>query len=109
MELLANIVDIIKTKELQVSLVKVKAHADDQWNNKVDLLAKKGLTLNRVIEPTEIRSQTFSFKLLWNNIKVEANPRSFIKLLQQLEIGAKWCSSKAILKIKEKDSANIFE
>jgi ribonuclease HI len=36
-----KIKDLVKTKNIQIDLVKVKSHSKDKWNDRADSLAKK--------------------------------------------------------------------
>ncbi|RIB10366.1 ribonuclease H-like domain-containing protein [Gigaspora rosea] len=68
-----SILGLIKTKEIQLSLIKVKGHSGVIWNEVADQLAKKGLEwrLTEAITKEEPQDKDMKFKwsLLWNRIK----------------------------------------
>ena len=51
--LIIDIENTIKTKKIELELVKVKGHSNNRWNNRADILAKEGASLqdlDKIIE-----------------------------------------------------------
>jgi len=46
---ITKIRELIRTKNIQIELVKVKSHSKNRWNDKADSLAKKGATSKEII------------------------------------------------------------
>ena len=52
--LIRQIQECCKAKNIEFSLTKVKEHSNNIWNNKVNILAKKELYLDKCIEAEDI-------------------------------------------------------
>ena len=74
----------VKEKELNVELIKVKAHSKDFWNEKADKLAKEAsLTSNISWSPSDAHKIQTVPK--WNNdITIDIAPRNFIKEINKI-------------------------
>jgi ribonuclease HI len=71
--LVVNIEDTIRAKELDLELVKIKGHSDNRWNSRADSIAKKRANIqdrNEIIEEPVLRSNV---TLFWKD-KVVKNP-----------------------------------
>src|SRR6185436_550932 len=60
---ITKIIDLIKTKKIQVELVKVKSHSKDKWNDKADSLAKKGAESKKIIQADKISCKEIEYCL----------------------------------------------
>jgi ribonuclease HI len=58
-----KIVDIVKTKNIQIEWVKVKSHSKNRWNDKADSLAKKGTLSKKIIFPEEVSHEEIEYCL----------------------------------------------
>ena len=64
---------------IDLELIKVKAHSDNWGNNEADRVANKGLYDDYWI--TNDHLATSKYNIVWYNIKVEMGARKFTKLL----------------------------
>jgi ribonuclease HI len=64
---ITKIKNLIKTKNIQIELVKVKSHSKDKWNNKADNLAKKGTMSKRIIQIEKVSCKEIEYCLEWEN------------------------------------------
>jgi ribonuclease HI len=76
------IFQIIYTLDLKVSMVKVKAHSGDFYNEKVDQLAKTSLDSSALHLNINNQSHT---TLYYNNLAIASPIRQFIKNINQTE------------------------
>jgi len=98
--LVINIEDTIRTKKIEVELIKVKGHSDNKWNNRADSLAKEGANLqdnNRIIKEPIARSNV---SLCWENTVIENPTRDFVKEVFNIKNNVNWSCSAAIKKLE---------
>ena len=60
---ITNIVNLVKSKNNKLEIVKVKSHSEDKWNDKADFLAKKGATCRNIIYAENIRCDGTEYRL----------------------------------------------
>ena len=58
-----NIVDLVKSKNNRIKLIKVKSHSDDKWNDRADTLAKKGVAQKMAISIEKIKCNRIEYHL----------------------------------------------
>ena len=85
----SNIIEIIKKKELNVKLKKVKAHSGEENNERADQLAKKANEME-AIEWCFQRCKQVQTAMTWKNIIVEEAPREFLKRISKIKHNYKW-------------------
>jgi hypothetical protein len=98
--LVVNIEDTIRAKELDLELVKVKGHSDNRWNSRADSIAKKGANIqdrNEIIEEPVLRS---NITLFWEDKVVENLTRDFVKEVLNIRNNADWSCSSAVKKLE---------
>ena len=98
--LIIDIEDTIKTKKIEIELVKVKGHSNNRQNNRADSLAKEGANLqdiDRIVEESVTRSRV---SLCWENIVIENPIRNFVKEVFSIKNNADWSCSTAIKKLE---------
>jgi ribonuclease HI len=83
------IIDMSKKKNLELTLVKVKAHSNDFNNDKADQLAKEA-SLLPVIEWMSAGTYKIQTVLKWREIIVDIAPRNFIKEINKINILKEW-------------------
>ena len=88
--LVATIVEVIKTKELNVFFTKIKGHSGDIFNDLADLKAKEGAKSTEHFIPRTICTKKHKYKYIWEGELVEKPICSFIKLLGKVLIKAEW-------------------
>jgi ribonuclease HI len=108
-ELLKRICDTIQTKEIVLKLNKVKAHAENYWNNRADLLAKAGVYAEKVLNWNNVIDSEIPFKAFWKNFQIETDLKSFLRLLVDLEVGAEWSISKEIEALEENEEFTQYD
>ena len=64
---IAKIIDLIKTKKIQIELVKVKSHSKDKWNDKADSLTKKEAASKKIIQVDKVSCKEIEYCLEWKN------------------------------------------
>jgi len=62
-----KIIDIIRSKNIQIEWVKVKSHSRNRWNDKADSLAKKGTLSRKIIFLEEVSHEEIEYCLEWEN------------------------------------------
>jgi ribonuclease HI len=55
--------ELIRTKNIQRKLVKVKSYSKDRWNDKADSLAKKGATSKKIIQVGKVNYEEIEYCL----------------------------------------------
>src|ERR1043165_619794 len=85
-----NIANIVKSKNNKLEIVKVKSHSEDKWNDKADVLAKKGATCRNIIYAEKIRCDGIEYRLEWENKKIDIPTRLLCKIITNAKIGASW-------------------
>src|SRR6185436_6479318 len=103
-----KIVDLIKTKNIQIELVKVKSHSKDKWNDKADSLAKKGTTSRKIIYVEEVSCKEIEYCLEWENRQTDIPARLLCKLITNARIGAEWKETKAIKNLEPRTEDTIY-
>src|SRR5437016_2875023 len=83
----AKLRHLIKDNNIILTLIKVKAHSDDDLNNRADVLAKRGALLSLPPIPQDTYSSFIPFKITWNNtLPIDTNLRHFIKDVQHARL-----------------------
>ncbi|CAG8805536.1 7685_t:CDS:1, partial [Gigaspora rosea] len=100
---------LIKTKEIQLSLIKVKEHSGVVWNKVADQLAKKGSEITDRQRCVIALPPVQSVELYWKNKKVEQPVCEFMKVLMNLKIGLEWRLKEAITKEEPQDRDMKFK
>src|SRR6266498_38289 len=72
---------LVSSKNLTVTLCKVKGHSGDVLNDRSDQLAKMGATSTNIFEPKFDNSPYLSFPLFYNSLPIDNNIRTFSKSL----------------------------
>jgi hypothetical protein len=103
-----KIVDLIKTKNIQIELVKVKSHSKDKWNDKADSLAKKGTTSRKIIYVEEVSCKEIEYCLEWENRRTDIPARLLCKLITNARIGAEWKETRAIKNLEPRTEDTIY-
>src|ERR1043165_9748813 len=85
-----NIANLVKSKNNKLEIVKVKSHSEDKWNDKADVLAKKGATCRNIIYAEKIRCDGIEYRLEWENKKIDIPTRLLCKIITNAKIGASW-------------------
>ena len=83
-----KIIDLIKTKSIQIELVKVKSHSKNRWNDKADSLAKKGAASTKLIQAEEVSCKEIEYCLEWENKRTDIPARLLCKLVTNASLGA---------------------
>jgi len=92
--LVTKIKDMCKSKNIKLSLVKVKAHSGILWNERADKLAKEGAWQSEITDLKLEKNLRFPYALFWKETVVEMPTRKFVKTLMNMMNGAEWhCSS----------------
>src|SRR3954453_12121332 len=99
--LLYCIVDLIRVKNLEFNICKVKEHSGCQWNNAADLMAKyeresASMDATRIIDFRILCNVNVSlfFVPLWNNIELDRNIRKFCKMVSDTSKEVYWSYNK---------------
>ena len=58
-----KIKDLIKMKNIQLKLVKVKSYSKDKWNDKADSLAKKETMIKEIIQVDKVSCKEIEYCL----------------------------------------------
>ena len=74
----ATMLSIIDINQLDINLIKVKAHDTNPYNNEVDRLARESHTSDYIVEIIDRFNPCLSYTPLWNGIKIEKHLRHFI-------------------------------
>jgi ribonuclease HI len=94
--LVMKIKDMCKSKNIELVLVKVKAHSGVVWHERADKLAKEGALLGECSDLKLERNCRFPYMLYWKDSVVEVPTRKFMKTLTNMMNGAEWrCSNAA--------------
>jgi ribonuclease HI len=94
--ILYTIKEIIKDKELDFQLIKVKGHSGNKWNDAADLIAKQAhenslLNIDRCLDLDNIlKLNDILFYISWNNFTVDRNIRNFNNLVFRYLLDASW-------------------
>jgi ribonuclease HI len=88
--ILSAIKEAVASKEIQLCLIKVKAHSGLIWNDRADRLAKEGLDSDLISESKEITSRGRVYKPLWQNTSIEVPLRDFIKKVTNTIYKVEW-------------------
>jgi ribonuclease HI/endonuclease/exonuclease/phosphatase family metal-dependent hydrolase len=89
------IIKLIKERNILLKLVKVKAHANDPWNNKADLLAKEASSAPR-IKWSSAKAYRIQTVPKWKEIPIDIAPRDFIKEINKVRQLKDWTSQNRI-------------
>jgi ribonuclease HI len=98
--LLKAIQEIIKDKELDFHLVKVKGHSNEVWNDAADLIAKRAqetsrLNIDKCIDlDSFLKYNNILFYPMWNYFIINRNIRNFNSLVYRYLLNSSWsCNS----------------
>src|SRR6266487_2956155 len=69
---------ILHYNQLDLTLVKVKAHANHPYNNRADQVARDAHTSDYITEFVDNNNFCLNYIPLWNGIRIEKNPRQFL-------------------------------
>ncbi|RIB19704.1 hypothetical protein C2G38_2245007 [Gigaspora rosea] len=97
---LNQIADLIKAKEINLELKKIKGHSNNKWNDKADVLAKKATILVQLTDINADINTRISFPLYWNEYKVEKATRPFLKKIFETWNGTNWRLTESILALE---------
>jgi hypothetical protein len=75
---------VIEMLDLKVTLNKVKAHSNHQWNDRADEEANKGRDGNLMLIKNNYSN--YKYQLQFYNINIDTNPRDFIKKMDNILI-----------------------
>jgi len=106
---ITKIIDLIKTKKIQIELVKVKSHSKDKWNDKADSLAKKGAASKKIIQADKVSCKEIEYCLEWENRRTDIPARLLCKLVTNARLGAEWKETKAIRDLEPKTEVMIHD
>ena len=104
-----KIKDLIKTKNIQIELVKVKSHSKDRWNDKADNLAKKGTMSKRIIQVEKVSCKEIEYCLEWENRRTDIPARLLCKLVTNARIGAEWKETRAVKELEPEAEVTIYD
>ena len=82
--LMANICELIRKKDINIELIKVKAHTGIRENKIADRLAKREISRNiDNLEVNELEANTNYIRAtpIWRNHSIEMKIRKFIKII----------------------------
>jgi ribonuclease HI len=85
-----NIVGLIKSKNIKIEIIKVKSHSENKWNDRADLLAKKGAKCRNEIYADKVKCDGIEYHLEWENKKIDIPARLLCKIIANAKIGANW-------------------
>jgi hypothetical protein len=104
-----KIIDLIRTKKIQIELVKVKSHSRNKWNDKADSLAKKGTISKKVVQIEKVSCKEIEYCLEWENRRTDIPARLLCKLVTNARLGAEWKETNAIRKLEPKADITIYD
>jgi viroplasmin and RNaseH domain-containing protein len=85
-----NITELVKKKNANIELIKVKSHSEDRWNDRADFLAKKGANCKEVIQTKKLRCEEIEYQLEWEKKRIDISARLLCKIIANARIGANW-------------------
>jgi ribonuclease HI/ribosomal protein S20 len=88
--ILTAIKEGIQTKEIDLTLNKIKAHSGIVLNDRADKLAKEGAEMALTSDIMDISTKDFVFKPRWQNSYIESPIRSFIKRITNTIFKIEW-------------------
>jgi ribonuclease HI len=91
-----RIKDLIKIKNLQISLSKVKAHSGDHYNEIADQLAKQACN-EPVLQWYPLQSPVAPTIVKWHDHDIEISVRDFIKTINSKENAIRWTTQNRTL------------
>ena len=103
-----KIIDVIKTKSIQIELVKVESHSRNKWNDKADSLAKKGAIDRETIQVEKVSCKEIEYCLEWKNKQADIPTRLLCKLVTNARLGAEWRETRAIKNLEPETEAMIY-
>lgn len=83
------ILEAVKSKKLKLTLVKVKAHSNDPWNERADKLAKEAASTSNIKWSL---SGTYKIQTIpkWMDTTIDMAPRNFIKEVNKIKVLKEW-------------------
>ncbi|GBC03990.1 hypothetical protein RclHR1_05440008 [Rhizophagus clarus] len=82
---------LIKDRNLDLELIKVKAHASDPWNELADELVKKGTELTTQHQLTfNFGSQNHRFSPHFEDTLIEQKLRNFLNTMGLVQVCSEW-------------------
>ena len=88
--ILEKIAILIRQKSIKLELNKVKSHTSDKWNNEADRLAKAGRKSHITLNLNEVKSDNFSYDIVWKSNRIESSVKYFVTKLTRRYNNAKW-------------------
>ena len=104
-----KIIDIVKTKNIQIEWVKVKSHSKNRWNDKADSLAKKETLSKKIIFPEEVSHEEIEYCLEWENKRIDIPARLLCKIVTNARLGVEWKETIAIKNIEPEEELMIYD
>jgi hypothetical protein len=104
-----KIIDLIRTKKIQIELVKVKSHSRNKWNDKADNLAKKETISKKVVQIEKVSCKEIEYCLEWENRRTDIPARLLCKLVTNARVGAEWKETNTIRKLEPKADITIYD
>jgi ribonuclease HI len=104
-----KIKDLVKTKNIQIDLVKVKSHSKDKWNDRADSLAKKGTMSREIVQVEKVSCKEIEYCLEWENRRTDIPARLLCKLVTNAKLGAEWKETRAIKSLEPEAEITIFD
>jgi ribonuclease HI len=92
--ILEKIAMLVKQKSIKLVLEKVKGHAEDEWNNEADRLAKEGRKSSFVLDLKEVSSANADFDIKWKSWRIENSVKCFVTKLTKRYNDAEWAYSR---------------
>ena len=99
------IVKLTREKKLSLKLVKIKAHANDPWNNKADLLAKEASLASR-IKWSPANAYKIHTIPKWKETTIDIVSRDFIKEINKVIQLENWTNQNRIQDIFKEQIQN---
>ena len=87
--------NLVKKKELDLNLIKVKAHSNIQYNEKADILAKEALKFP-TIEWKDLDSPKIITEIKWQDTVLDAPIRQFVKKTNTKIMTHQWTAQNRI-------------
>ena len=106
---LMKIKDLVKMKNIQIDLVKVKSHSKDKWNDKADSLAKKGTISKKIVQVEKVSCKEIEYCLEWENRRTDIPARLLCKLVTNVRIGAEWKETRAVKELEPEAKITIYD
>ena len=70
--LINQIIDCYRTKNIDLELIKVKSHSMNHWNDKADKLVKEGLISDLLLEVQDVTTSSIRVVPTWRNKLIDS-------------------------------------